>query len=391
MSSKPDARASASAVPLAARSIVHVIAAEPVGGAESVVRLLAGAQRARGSRVTVVTIETSDAGETAFADALKQTSVEVVRLRLPGRAYLRERREIAAVCADVSATVLHSHGYRTDVADAPFVGRRGLPIVSTVHGFTGGNLRSRLYQWLQRRAYHTFDAVVAVSAPLERELAQALGTERLHLQPNAYRAPHDASSRADARAALALPADSFVIGWVGRLSHEKGADVLLDALACADLSDHVQVAFLGDGPEAQALRERAMRLGLGARVMWKGRIARAERLFAAFDTLVLSSRTEGTPMVILEAMAAGVPIVATRVGGVPEVLTAGTAVLVPPESPAELATAIRAMVTNAAAAMARARAAQDRVEREYGVPGWVARYETIYQRAAEHAARRVQR
>jgi glycosyltransferase involved in cell wall biosynthesis len=135
------------------------------------------------------------------------------------------------------------------------------------------------------------------------------------------------------------------------------------------------------------LRERAAGLGLDQCVSWPGRVADAERLFSAFDVFVLSSRTEGTPMVLLEAMSAGVPIIATRVGGVPDVLPPETALLVAPDSPGELAAAIRAVFSNGSAACARARAARARLVAEYNPETWVSRYQTVYQHACELASR----
>jgi glycosyltransferase involved in cell wall biosynthesis len=301
---------------------------------------------------------------------------------------MSERRAVAAIAESLAPCLLHTHGYRADVVDAPYLSRRGIPIVSTVHGFTGGDLKNQLYQWLQCRAYRHFDAVVAVSSPLGRQLEPLIEAERLHIVPNGYRQSSPTLPREAARAALGLPLETFTIGWVGRMSREKGADLLLEALAGpSEFPEAAHATLLGDGPRLDALRQQALRLRLGTRVSWQGRVADAERMFSAFDVFVLSSRTEGTPMVVLEAMAAGVPIVATRVGGVPDVLTPGTALLVPPESPAELAAAIRAVYMDRDAAAARARTARARLVAEYGAAMWVSRYETIYERASNLAAR----
>src|SRR5207247_9756428 len=115
---------------------------------------------------------------------------------------------------------------------------------------------------------------------------------------------------------------------------------------------------------------------LGERGRWDGGVAGARRLYPAFDVVVLSSRTEGTPVVLFEAMAADVPIVATRVGGVPDVVVSGTeAVLVAPGEPRALAAGIWAVDCDAAAAARRASAARVRPGREVDVDRWRARYE----------------
>ena len=136
-------------------------------------------------------------------------------------------------------------------------------------------------------------------------------------------------SRADARRALGLPATGLIAGWVGRLSREKGIDVFIDALA--SLTDRtIHAAILGDGPERTTESARAESIA-PSRFRWLGAVPDAARYFAAFDLFVLSSRTEGLPMVMLEAMAAGIPIVATNVGGIPDLLSSSEGMLVAPE------------------------------------------------------------
>jgi glycosyltransferase involved in cell wall biosynthesis len=173
------------------------------------------------------------------------------------------------------------------------------------------------------------------------------------------------------------------------LSREKGPDVLLEAFADAEMPAAAHGVFLGDGPLMPELRERARNLGVDQRISWIGCVPGAGRLLGAFDVLVLSSRTEGTPMVILEGMAAGTPIVATAVGGVPDVLADGTGLLVPPESPSDLAKAIRNVLTNRTEATRRAQAARLRLEHEYRVDHWVERYEKVYQHVSVLAAKRL--
>ena len=373
---------------LARTSVLHLIHPGDTGGAETVVRLLTTAQRSLGGRIAVAAVVDSERRAADFFAALKEATVEVHRVRVGVREYRREQRAMAAFCRDFSPDVVHSHGYRVDIVDSLHV-RGHVPVVATVHGFTGGDLRNRFYQWLQCQSYRWFDAVVAVSEPLQAQLARRIESARLHLLPNAYALEAGGLGRGAARAQLGLTKDEFAIGWVGRLSPEKGADVFLDALLHHETPTDVRGVIIGDGPVGPALRARSLQLGLGDRVSWKGSIPNARSLLSAFDALVLSSRTEGTPMVLLEAMAAETPIIATSVGGVPSLLPANTALLVRPESPAELARAIRGVYTDRAAAARRAEAARRRLNTTYDVQSWVAHYEDIYQSAREHAARRL--
>ncbi|MDQ3809881.1 MAG: glycosyltransferase [Chloroflexota bacterium] len=348
---------------------------------ESVVRLLAVEQCRTGSVARVAAIITDDIAEHPFLSALRDAEVEVLATRLPGRAYLRERAWVGELCRRLRPHVVHTHGYRPDVLDAGVARGLGIPTVTTVHGFTGGDWKNRLYERVQRAAFRRFDAVVAVSRPLARSLeADGVRADRLHLLPNAYSQPTLLLDRASARRALSTPANHFLIGWVGRVSREKGPDILVRALP--ELTDlPLAVSFVGDGRELPLVKQLTDTLDVGSRVRWHGTMRDAGRLFPAFDVLVLSSRTEGMPIVLFEAMAAGVPIIAARVGGVPDVLGPEEALLTPAEDPAALAAAIRQVYDNPAGAAARARAACVRLARQFSVAPWVAAYGRIYHQA----------
>lgn len=360
----------------ASLSIVHVLAPAPAGGLERVVLALAAGQVRRGHRVTVATIVAGP--EHPFLSALKGTGALGVPIVLPGRAYRQERAAVRAIAQGVGAQIVHTHGYRADVVDANAVRGPRVRTVTTVHGFAGGGWRNRLYEGLQRRAFRRFDAVVAVSDPQQRELVNRhVSPGRLHLIPNSYEATGPVLDRRDARTALGLAPDGFVIGWVGRLSQEKGLDVLLSALALVR-DRPITLAVIGTGRERASLNALVAESGIAPSVRWMGLVPDAARLFRAFDLFVLSSRTEGTPIALFEAMDASVPIVATAVGGVPAVVSEGEATLVPSEDPESLAKALRAAYDDPSALRERAIAARRRLVQVYGVEPWLDRYDRVY-------------
>ena len=225
---------------------------------------------------------------------------------------------------------------------------------------------------------------MAVSRPLVERLARAgVPRARIYAVPNAWREAEPPLDRAAARLALGIPPDGFVVGWVGRLSHEKGLDVLLDALPHAtDLP--LVVSVVGSGTARAELQARARDLRLD-RIVWHGAVPDAGRLFRAFDVFVLSSRTEGTPIVLFEAMAAEVPVITARVGGVPDILSPDEAALVPPADPMALAAELRAVYRDPGKARERARRARERLRRDFSVEPWLARYERIYQQVSRAA------
>jgi glycosyltransferase involved in cell wall biosynthesis len=311
--------------------------------------------------------------------------VELVELRLPPRSYRAEGRWLQAELARSPATIAHAHGYHAD-----WVGLRAAravqrPIVSTVHGFTSGDWKNRLYEWLDRRALRKFDAVVAVSRPLQDRLrASGVAERRLHLIRNAWAPTGPCRTREEARRALGLPPTARIVGWVGRLTAEKGPDVFVTSLART--SPTLLASVLGDGPLRPSLEATARRLGLGLRLRWHGVVPHAGELLPAFDLLVLSSRTEGTPMVLLEALAAGVPVVATGVGGIPDVVTPGEALLVPPERPDILAQAVEEVLADAEAARRRSEVARRRLVAEFALDPWLDSYETLYRSVSRSRA-----
>lgn len=359
-------------------TVVHALAPAPFGGLESVVVTLASAQVAAGHRVTVAPVLGGPAGPHPFVDAAEAAGLDVVVVRVGARAYVRERRAIRAVLERTGADVLHTHGYRPDVVDAPVARKAGLTTVSTVHGFTSHDARGRLYEWLQRRAYRSFDAVAAVSGPIaERLVAAGVPSGRVHLVPNAWTATTAPRTRDDARAALDLPASGRIAGWVGRMSPEKAPDLMIGALAaCPD--PELYLSMVGAGPMLEDVRRLARSEGVEQRVRLHGAIAGAGSLLRAFDVLVLSSWTEGTPMVLLEAISAGVPVVSTAVGGIPDVLPDAAGWLVPAGDVGALGRGMAEAAAGGMAVGARVARARERFERDFAVAPWVERYRALY-------------
>lgn len=361
--------------------ILHLTAPARIGGLERVVEALATGHAQAGFAVHVAAVAATQAEAEAFLHPLGKRSVHVHPIVLPGRSYIRERALVRDLCRRLRPSALHTHGYRSDVISSGIAREFGTATISTVHGFTGGDRRNRMYEWLQVQALKRLDAVVAVSTPLASQLKRlGVPSYRLDLLVNAWPGTDVLLDRTAARAMLGLTDVGHCACWVGRLTPEKGADVLLEAVAL--LPSDIMVSFIGDGPERETLQARATALGLGSRVRWHGIVPHAGAVLRAFDAFVLSSRTEGTPIALLEAMNSGVPIVATRVGGVPDMLRESEAVLIAPDDPAGLAAAIVGQRRNPAAAMVRAAAARRALSERFAIGQWLAGYEAIYRRIA---------
>lgn len=360
--------------------VLQVLAPADFGGLERVVVDLTRGLRARGWPLHVLAFVDVGRTDHPVLVNLRAADVPLTGVEVPPRDYHVERSALRRVITETGARLVHTHGARADVVDGGAARRWGLATVSTLHGFTGGRVKNRLYEWLQRRAVRRFDAVIAVSRPMAIRLrACGVPPERLHVVPNAWVPAGQPLGRDEARRVLGLPSDALVVGWVGRVTPEKGPDVFLEALGRVREPAFV-ASIIGTGRDRSRLEARARVLGLERRIIWHGMVPSAGRLFAAFDVFVLSSRTEGTPIVLFEAMAAGVPVVAARVGGVPDVVTEREARLVEPEDPAAIAAAVRDLLEHRSDGRRLARAGVERLRTVHAAGPWLDAYEALYRR-----------
>lgn len=342
---------------------------------------LSRAQVELGAEVTVVLVVTpEDHAEASHpvAQALEGSGVRVETWVLPVRAYREERARVAELLDRKGVDVLHTHGYRPDVVDASVARKMGVATVSTVHGRIGGTWKGRIYEWVQARALRRFEGVIAVSEKLQKELTRdGVARDRVHLVPNAWAPRQQPLSPSRAREELGLPDEVPVVGWVGRMGQEKAPDIFCRAAAAvSDEAAHFSV--VGDGPlrgECQTLVDEA---GLGNRFHFHGAVAGAGRLIRAFDVFVLSSWTEGTPMALLEAMHGEVPIVATSVGGVPNVVSGEAAILCPAGDVHGIAEGIDRILKDKETAVRKATRAKERLQRDFAVEPWARRHLDLY-------------
>jgi glycosyltransferase involved in cell wall biosynthesis len=361
--------------------VLHVVAPAEFGGLERVVHALSVQFTQHGHHVDVAVL-LHDTGEAhPFVGIFEGTGIGVDVITVPARAYLREHRMLRRLIRERRPDVVHTHGYRCDIVGRRAAAAEGVPVVSTSHGFSRGPFRNRAYEWLQRREFRRFHAVAAVSASMALELrAAGVPAERIAVVPNALPVMAGFRDRIAARRMLGVPVEGFRVGWVGRFAWAKGLDVFVQALGSVDRAPWT-ASIIGAGAAESRARSIVADRGIEDRVTWHGQLQTAAQYLRAFDVLVISSRTEGTPMILLEAMAAGVPVVTTAVGGIPDVVDHRQALILPPESPRALAEAIEQVWLDPAAARSRAAAAGARLA-DYEPGAWARRYEDLYRRLA---------
>jgi glycosyltransferase involved in cell wall biosynthesis len=299
--------------------VAHVLSSFGQGGQERVAVDLARLQRAAGHRVHAISIAPEPEGPSGqgFRDAGVFTATIAkgprVDLGLPFRlaSYLRQN----------GVEVVHTHNPHALIYGAPAARFAGAVAIHSKHGMNPDRKR-RLF--VRRWVSKLVDAYVAVTPKLA-EVAIDDGdcpAARLHIVPNGIDVSRFGPSmltRRRMRAELGLPQHAWVVGTVGRLAPEKDQALLIDAMAPL-LDDSHRLVIVGGGAESAALRERIARTPGGRYVHMLGARRDVEDILAALDAFALTSRTEGLPLVLLEAMATGVPVLSTAVGGIPDLV-----------------------------------------------------------------------
>jgi len=360
--------------------VAHIIAPAPIGGAEAVVRALSKATLRSGREVWIVAL-LDGGGDHPFVVQARADGTPVIEVRCGRRRYLSEARRVGDALRELAVELVHTHVYHADLVGYLAARRARLPVVATLHGYAGGDPRNRLYEWLDRKLLARFDAVLCVSeAQREQMRRSGCAPERLAVVPNGH-ASGSLLPRAEARARLGLAATQVAFGWIGRLSFEKGPDLFVEALARLGPGGGLGVV-IGEGAERRRVEARARALGLGEhRLRFAGFRGDAPSLLAAFDALVISSRTEGLPVVLLEAIAAGTPVVAFAVGGIPDVLGTASGWLAPAGDVDGLARALRSLLEDPREAQKRACEAKRLLASRFGVERWLEQVDGVYARA----------
>ncbi len=235
--------------------------------------------------------------------------------------------EALAVCKREKVTVWHGHDYKTNALGLLLKRLWPMRLVTTVHGWVQHTRRTPLYYRIDQLCLPRYERVICVSDDLlESCLAAGVPAKNCVLLENGIDTTEYARRQtvAEAKAARGLPTDGVVIGAVGRLSGEKGFDVLIRSThALVSRGLDVRTVIVGEGGERANLERLIRELDLGDRVRLAGWQAEVRPYFEAMDVFALSSLREGLPNVLLEAMALEVPIVSTRVNGVPRLVQDG--------------------------------------------------------------------
>lgn len=320
-----------------------------------------------------------------FVAAARADGVEVdvirERTRFDPRVIAGLRRAVARRAPDVIQTHMVKSHFLVKLSG---LGRER-PWVAYHHGYTSTDRKMLVYNQLNRWSLPSATRVITVCGPFAERLArEGVRPERISVRHNSVVAPPrvSAEERRAIRNKLGVAEGESLVLAVGRLSHEKGHADLVAALAALrglDPGLNFKLVVVGEGPERVRVEGAAREAGLAGRVVFAGHAADVRPFYAAADVLALPSHSEGSPNVLLEAMAAGLPVVATSVGGVPEIADDGeSALLVPPRDAPAFAAALGRLLTDAELAQRLGTNASARVVAQFSPEAYARALVEIY-------------
>ncbi|MGC8785690.1 MAG: glycosyltransferase family 4 protein [Armatimonadota bacterium] len=365
-----------------------------ISGPERQTVQVARSLQARGHEVAIGVILVhphEDVHSTTLAQHAAQYGIPTVPLYLPEKYnLLRSVRRFATLVEDWKPDVVCTQGYKADIIAALY-GK--VPTLVLTPGWTAKDWKVRLFEWLDKQTLRMHPAVGVVS-PVQRGAVTryGVGTWKIFYLPTALdmSALPPAYSRAEMSNILHSFQRGCLVGYVGRLSVEKGGQFLLESMPLVlQQRKDVLLLIVGEGDQRPVLQAQAQTLGIQEAVLFLGERADARQIIGALDLMVLPSLTEGMPNVILEAFAYKTPVVATAVGGVPELVKDGeTGWLVPPRNPQALAQAIVEALSHPEEARRRAENAYRHLVENFTVEKQVDRWEQALQAAVENWKKR---
>jgi glycosyltransferase involved in cell wall biosynthesis len=369
------------------RTVVHLTASPFYGGPE---RQMLGLAKELAGRVRTVLLSFSEGGNCRpFVDRARLEGVEAHELRYDTPRFREAIGEIVDCLHALSTDILCVHGYKAGLLGRISARRARIPVVAVSRGWTYQSPRVRFYEFLDRVNLRWMDRVVCVSEGQAAKVRNArVRVDRIvtipnSIQPTRFSRP-DSTALEELTRLFPIPVNR-VVGAAGRLSPEKGFEVLVDTAALIAQRDHtVGFVLFGDGELRTVIEKRVTEHALHDRFVLAGFRSDLDRFLPHLDLLVQSSYTEGMPNVVLEALAAGVPVVATAVGGTPEILDEGlSGYLVPAGDPHIMADRILTVLSDTEHRRALGSHGKQRVQRDFSFETQAIAYARLFDELLE--------
>lgn len=326
---------------------IHILRlrdANRVGGPEKTILDTALEIDSAKFRFTIASFVQKNHSSNELLEQSRKLGISTCALVAKENNYISEILNLSTIFRKYSINILHAHDYRSRFIGYWAARMTRIPAVTTLHGWIQNAPKEAFYAAFDRLVLRYYKRIIVVSQDLECKLiSYGFPREKIFLLHNAIdgKIPHT-RVRSSIHEILGLDRDTKLVGSIGRLSQEKGLEDLIRATPRI-LSQHpkTKILIIGEGPERNKLECMVSNKGMREDILFLGFVSNMDELYQDIDLVVLSSYTEGLPKVLLEALRHGKPVVATNVGGVPEIILPGqTGVLVAPHSPEALARAI---------------------------------------------------
>lgn len=325
-----------------------------------------------------------DSGFTQIEQRARERSVTLLAVDDRGLWDLGVLSRFSAICRELRPAIWHGHDYKSNLLGLLLRRRFPMHLVTTVHGWVKHTWKTPLYYAIDRFCLRHYEQVICVSEDLHQEcLALGLAANRCCHVPNAIDTDEFKRqvSAAQAKEKAGLPPGRLVVGAIGRLSAEKGFDLLIQAAArllARGLDFELWIA--GEGDQAAPLARLVESLGLSEKIRLLGFHPRPIDLYEAMDVFVLSSLREGLPNVLLEAMALEVAVLSTKVAGIPRLIQDGAnGLLIEPGSVDALASYLDRLLTDEPLRWRLVQAGRQTVEKSYSFSRRMERIKTVYE------------
>lgn len=367
-------------------TVLHVRVASGCGGGpdKTILRSHQYLDPARYRLICVYLVPRNDPGTATLKQLAQQRGCPLVLLPERGPIDLAVMRQLLDLCRHERVSIWHGHDYKSDLLGRLLRPLHPMKLATTVHGFTRETTRTRLYYHIDNLTLPGYDHVAAVSPPLVRHcVMHGCRPDRVTYLPNGIE-PADYQSvpdRGAVRNNLGIDPDAKTIGIVSRLSPEKGVDRAIDTIAAIrqhTATSDIQLHIIGDGPQRNDLQQRARQLDAQQAVTWHGWQSDPAAVYPAFDMLLIPSYTEGLPNVALEAMLLGIPVAASPVGALPQLLDPPAAGLVLENDHKHWPAPIAGLLADSPRRRTIAEAARERVTTHFTFASRMAKVQSIY-------------
>lgn len=367
-------------------NVLHLLSSTGFHGAENMAAELIKQLSIIGIKNYLGVLKSNNNSNLDILQKIKEYIVDGVILNCHGKFDLKIIPCIHQYIKKNEIEIIHSHKYKTNFYSLFSRFNTNCRLVSTCHNWLGDSLNMRIYALIDKYILKGFDQVVGVSDDVFNEISKYVSDRKIHKIGNGVDLSKYVriNDKDDAKMQLGIK-DKKLIGFIGRLSEEKGVIFLLRAVKQLIEEKHnIFVMIVGDGDHKEELIAEAKRMRIESHINFTGARSDTPLIYSALDVFVLPSLREAFPMVILEAMACGTPVVATKVGDIPQIITDKVSgLIINVKDVEDLKNALNFMISNPDKAEYMATRALNDVKTKFSSFSMAQKYDAVYKMALQ--------